>query len=541
MSRSNRRQRGNIWKKAPTEDIVSISSAKTPPPPPIRPSNSFMEKVLGDCLKPKKLVWGDGSSGVKSQNKSASKKTQPKEYYAPMTDFSFMTPPRRSWDSRHYQPRDYRVFADNVRTTPPRNTQFQLNNYGRRSAKTTPPSIPYLLHTRDSLGESDEITPLRSSNLWPRENVTNTVRTVPRRTKYFRSSNLGAERVQTAPLRSRNDSFRRDYGPIRTNVAKFNVSSRTQNQERKKPNHVKSVTPRTAPRNYGYDRVRGKNDIFRRDYGPVKRNVPIPIAKTPSISKSQQPKKSDNPKAPTPRTARDSKHQQRNERPGTQPPFSSSPLSFSSFQEEREQALRDYKVTIEYKHLKSHAPGGVYLIPSMDSLRNFHGIIFVRRGPFTNGIFKFKLDLPAKYNDTNMWPKITFQSKVYNPYVNEKTGELDVQSAYPTWDPSRHYLVTVLTYLKKIFYSKNFADAKANPAARELAGKDPAAYKKKVEGCVHESQKKVYVNEKGSTAKFTEEEVAHRVLRDLLKHHIRNDNQVTKQTILAQVEKSRKV
>jgi ubiquitin-protein ligase len=212
-----------------------------------------------------------------------------------------------------------------------------------------------------------------------------------------------------------------------------------------------------------------------------------------------------------------------------------------SLQEEREQALRDYKVTIEYKHLKSHAPGGVYLIPSMDNLRHFYGIIFVRRGPFTNGIFKFELKLPAKYNDVNMWPQITFYSYVYNPYVLEETGELDIRSAYPNWDPSRHYLVTVLTYLKKIFYSKNFSDAKANLEAKKLAETDPEAYRKKVDGCVRKSQTNTYANEDGSTAKFTEEQVSHRVLRDLLKHHIRNESQVTKQAVLAQIDKARKV
>ena len=91
---------------------------------------------------------------------------------------------------------------------------------------------------------------------------------------------------------------------------------------------------------------------------------------------------------------------------------------------------------------------GVYLIPSMNDLRHFFGVIFVRRGPFTNGIFKFQLRLPEKYNDVNMWPQITFTSFVYNPYVNPKTGELDIRSAYPEWNPSKHYLVTVLTYLK---------------------------------------------------------------------------------------------
>lgn len=212
-----------------------------------------------------------------------------------------------------------------------------------------------------------------------------------------------------------------------------------------------------------------------------------------------------------------------------------------SLQEEREQALRDYKVTIEYKHLKSHAPGGVYLVPSHTNLRHFFGLIFVRRGPFTNGIFKFQLKLPPQYNDTDMWPKIFFDSRVYNPYVDETSGELDIQSAYPTWDPSRHYLVTVLTYLKKIFYSKNFADAKANVAAKQLSETDPEAYRKKVEECVEESQKNVYVNRAGSTARFTEEAVSHRVLRDLLKHHVKDEKQVTKQAVLTQIEKAHKV
>jgi ubiquitin-protein ligase len=219
---------------------------------------------------------------------------------------------------------------------------------------------------------------------------------------------------------------------------------------------------------------------------------------------------------------------------------SSAPL-LEHLQEEREQALRDYKVTIEYKHLKSHAPGGVYLIPSMTDLRHFHGVIFVRRGPFTNGIFKFTLTLPRKYNDVNMWPQITFSSYIYNPYVTESTGELDIRSAYPNWDPSRHYLVTVLTYLKKIFYSKNFADAKANMGAKNQAQSDPDGYRQKVDACVRESQKEVFANDPECTAKFTEEQVSHRVLRDLLKHHIRHENQVTKQAVLAQIDKARKV
>jgi ubiquitin-protein ligase len=216
------------------------------------------------------------------------------------------------------------------------------------------------------------------------------------------------------------------------------------------------------------------------------------------------------------------------------------PFTFS--QQEREQALRDYKVTIEYKHLKQHAPAGVYLVPSLDDLRHFHGVIFVRRGPFTNGIFKFQVRLPETYNDVNTHPEITFSSYVYNPHVDPVTGQLDVTAAYPRWDPHRHYLVTVLTYLKKIFYVKTFGpDAKANIEAKQLSIDSPVDYRKQVDHCVRESQKAVFVNDPGCTARFTEEALSHQVLRDLLQRQITDPAQVNKQVVLNIIDKASKV
>lgn len=198
------------------------------------------------------------------------------------------------------------------------------------------------------------------------------------------------------------------------------------------------------------------------------------------------------------------------------------------------------QVTIEYKHLKSHAPGGVYVIPSLDDLRLFFGIIFVRRGLYTNGIFKFQLRLPAKYNDTNQHPEIIFTSYVYNPYVDAVSGKLDVKAAYPHWDSSKHYLVTVLTFLKKIFYAKTFEDTlQANVEAKQLAASDPAAYREKVLECVRKSQKDVYDNAPDNVvAKFTEEELSHRVLRDLLKANVKDPTQVSKNAILSMISKA---
>jgi hypothetical protein len=142
----------------------------------------------------------------------------------------------------------------------------------------------------------------------------------------------------------------------------------------------------------------------------------------------------------------------------------------------------------------------------------------------------------------NTHPEIVFTSNVYNPHVHPTTGVLDVAAAYPRWDPHRHYLVTVLTYLKKIFYLKSFGDeARANPEAKRLASTDPEAYRSLVDQCVRESQKAVFFNEPGSTARFTEETLSHQVLRDLLQRQIADPAQVNKQVVLNIIDKASKV
>lgn len=162
-------------------------------------------------------------------------------------------------------------------------------------------------------------------------------------------------------------------------------------------------------------------------------------------------------------------------------------------------------------------------------------------GPYINGIFKFQLILPPQYNGVNQHPQIVFTSNVYNPHV-EESGRLDVESQYPEWDPSKHYLVTVLTFLKKIFYAKNFDDAKANPEAKELAVRDPTAYREKIDQCVRDSQKLVYQNDQvTASVRFTEEQLVHQVLRDLLKNNIKEPEKVTKQHLLSMIEKASKV
>ena len=119
-----------------------------------------------------------------------------------------------------------------------------------------------------------------------------------------------------------------------------------------------------------------------------------------------------------------------------------------------------------------HAPGGVYLLPELDNIRLLHGVIFVRKGLYRDGVFRFTMILPEHYNDTNTHPQIFFKIPVFNPLVHPETGHLDLtqDESMRLWDPDKFFIQNALTFLKKIFYMKTFTQFSkvANNYAREM-------------------------------------------------------------------------
>lgn len=154
--------------------------------------------------------------------------------------------------------------------------------------------------------------------------------------------------------------------------------------------------------------------------------------------------------------------------------------------------LRDIRLGIEYKYLTKHAPGGVYLLPEMDNIRKLHGVVFVRRGLWRNGIFRFLVVLPDNYNTTGCSPHVFFTPPIYNPLVHAETGKLDLtldDSLLTEWQQDKHFLHTIAMAIKKIFYIKSFSafPAVANPAARAALETDKPAFLAQVEACVNQS------------------------------------------------------
>ena len=193
------------------------------------------------------------------------------------------------------------------------------------------------------------------------------------------------------------------------------------------------------------------------------------------------------------------------------------------------QHLRDFKLAIEFKHLMQHAPSGVYLIPELKNIRRLHGVIFIRKGLYRDGVFRFTMILPELYNSMNSHPEIFFTLPVYNPLIHPETGKLDLiqDENLKVWNPEKHFILTALTFLKKIFYLKQYDSFKfvSNEDARNLFNSNKNQYIENVQSFVRQSIDSVHDDQhKLCTLIFTEPKPAHELVRENLLANNNNTN-----------------
>lgn len=174
--------------------------------------------------------------------------------------------------------------------------------------------------------------------------------------------------------------------------------------------------------------------------------------------------------------------------------------------------LRDYSLLMEYKKLKALAPAGVYVLPSTENLREWHGVIFLRKSYYRNGVFKFVISIPESYPEEG--PRVFFVSKVFNPMISPDSGELDLSAQFPIWNPNQHYIVLVLAYIKKIFYKYEYwllppSQMPFNPQALALWTKNKDAFMVECERCSQLSVNRATQNEEELCLRMTDPKPTH--------------------------------
>nr|XP_029716860.1 protein crossbronx homolog [Aedes albopictus]XP_029729575.1 protein crossbronx homolog [Aedes albopictus] len=158
--------------------------------------------------------------------------------------------------------------------------------------------------------------------------------------------------------------------------------------------------------------------------------------------------------------------------------------------------LQEYKILSEYKRLQNEDLAGIYVIPSFENSFLWFGVIFVRSGPYKDGVFRFTLSLPEKFPNDATVPTVVFQSETFHPLIDPYNGTLELTEAFPKWKSGDNHVWQLLKFIQYIFASfdeyMSLAEQSANNVAYELYGQNRSEFLRKVEECVRLSQSRLY-------------------------------------------------
>lgn len=101
--------------------------------------------------------------------------------------------------------------------------------------------------------------------------------------------------------------------------------------------------------------------------------------------------------------------------------------------------------------LLSESIPGVYLIPSAESSYNWFGVIFIRKGLYRGGVFRFNISIPQEFPNTSQPPTVIFQSEVFHPSICPYTGTMDIGAVFLKWISSEHHIWQLVKYIIYLF------------------------------------------------------------------------------------------
>jgi ubiquitin-protein ligase len=148
--------------------------------------------------------------------------------------------------------------------------------------------------------------------------------------------------------------------------------------------------------------------------------------------------------------------------------------------------FRRYELMIEFTNLRNvnHCPLGVYVMPSTDNLFVWYGTLFVHKGYYRNGVFKFRLNIPQEYPEKP--PQVCFLTELFHPLI-DTSGLFSLAQQFPTWQPNKDYIFHVLHYIKNAFKKvvlDNLAEPKCfNKDALKMYRTKPNIFAKLAQQC----------------------------------------------------------
>ncbi|VDL63573.1 unnamed protein product [Nippostrongylus brasiliensis] len=109
----------------------------------------------------------------------------------------------------------------------------------------------------------------------------------------------------------------------------------------------------------------------------------------------------------------------------------------------------------------------MYVVPSACDQFRWFGLLFIRRGVFGGGIFRFNVRIPHDFPNTTALPVVKFDLYIYHPNIDPFHRRPDLSRYFPEgWKKEKHHIQNVLLVVQRLFFSFDFdPESCANPSA----------------------------------------------------------------------------
>lgn len=158
--------------------------------------------------------------------------------------------------------------------------------------------------------------------------------------------------------------------------------------------------------------------------------------------------------------------------------------------------LVEQALAAEFVEICRNPIDGIFVSPSASNKFVWFGVIFIRKGIFGGGIFRFKINIPLDFPVSSDLPTVTFTQSIFHPLICHKSKELCLTRSFPDgWKRDKHSLRRVLVVLQRSFYSYDVdTDKCINSEASVLYKEHRDKFREIAKECVEASRAMVYEN-----------------------------------------------
>eukprot|EP00792_Barthelona_sp_PAP020_P000329 TRINITY_DN10499_c0_g1_i1.p1 TRINITY_DN10499_c0_g1~~TRINITY_DN10499_c0_g1_i1.p1 ORF type:complete len:218 (+),score=45.78 TRINITY_DN10499_c0_g1_i1:168-821(+) len=178
---------------------------------------------------------------------------------------------------------------------------------------------------------------------------------------------------------------------------------------------------------------------------------------------------------------------------------------------------------LQFNKFMECPPPGVWILPQRNNLNHWDGVIFVRKGYWATGIFKFYILFPEEY--PNKPPNISFFPPIFHPLVNIYDDSLDSSIIFKNFQSKSNHVQIVANYVYNMFNSvdKLKKNEISNEECYELYQKQHEQFVERCKFTAISSQETVFINPSNFAIPFTNEsENTLRNFHDFIKNQYDN-------------------